>query len=241
MPELEHEHTPEAIAQRLSEPARASYLRDWVLGGIDGAVTTFAIVAGVAGAGLSHTVVIILGVANLVADGISMAAGNYSGVKAENDEYLKLRDMERRHIRATPEGEREEVRQLFHNKGFSGEDLERAVDVICADKERWVNFMLTEEYGAPKVHRSPISAALATFAAFVLCGAVPLLPYLMGAPKSFSLAAVATGIVFFAIGAMKSKWSMVRWWASGLETLAIGSAAAIAAYLIGDGLEKIVG
>ena len=239
--ELEHEHTPGAIAARLSEPPKRRFLRDWVLGGIDGAVTTFAIVAGVAGAGLSYSVVIILGVANLIADGISMAAGNYSGVKAENDEYHRLRQMERRHIARAPEGEREEVRQIFASKGFKGDDLERAVSVITADEERWIDFMLTEEFGLPKAERPPLPAALATFSAFVVCGAVPLLPYVFGAANGFAFATAGAGLVFFIIGALKSRWSTARWWASGVETLAIGAVAACAAYFIGDFLEKLAG
>ena len=162
-----------------------SYLRDWVYGGIDGAVTTFAIVAGVVGAELSNRVVLILGVANLVADGFSMAASNYSGTKTEHEEQAHLRAIEERHIEAVPEGEREEIRQIFRGKGFRGRDLERAVDVITADRERWVDTMLAEEYGLPKAVRSPLKAAASTFAAFVLCGAVPLLPFLVGAPASF--------------------------------------------------------
>jgi VIT1/CCC1 family predicted Fe2+/Mn2+ transporter len=236
--ELEHEHTPGAIAARLSEPPKPSFLRDWVLGGIDGAVTTFAIVAGVAGAGLSYSVVIILGVANLIADGISMAAGNYSGVKAENDEFRRLREMERRHIARTPDGEREEVRQIFAGKGFEGEDLERAVNVITADDERWIDFMITEEFGLPKAERPPLPAALATFSAFVICGAVPLVPYAFSVSGGFWYAAGGAGLVFFGIGALKSRWSTARWWASGAETLAIGAVAACAAYVIGDFLEK---
>ena len=104
--DIEHGHSPEAIAARLKGGPQVSYLRDWVFGGIDGAVTTFAIVAGVAGASLSTNIILILGAANLLADGFSMAAGNYSGVKAERDDYRRLREMELRHIAATPEGER---------------------------------------------------------------------------------------------------------------------------------------
>ena len=235
--DLEHMHTADAIAARLAAPPKPSFLRDWVLGGIDGAITTFAIVAGVAGAGLSHGVIIVLGIANLIADGISMAAGNYSGVKAENDDYKRLRDMELRHIEKTPDGEREEVRQIFMQKGFSGDDLDRAVDIITADQDRWIDFMLAEEFGAPKVEKPATQSALATFGAFVLCGAVPLIPYLFGAPAQLTIATLATGGVFFAIGSLKSKWSTSSWWISGLETLAIGLVAAATAYFIGDFLK----
>lgn len=239
MSRLEHDHTPSAIAARLSQPHKPNFLRDWVLGGIDGAVTTFAIVAGVAGAGLSYSVVIILGVANLIADGISMAAGNYVGVKAENDDYRRLRQIERRHIASAPDGEREEVRQIFARKGFEGDSLDEAVTIITADDERWIDFMLTEEYGMPRALRPPAPAALATFSAFVVCGAVPLIPFGLMASDGFAFAAAGAGFIFFVIGALKSRWSTARWWVSGAETLAIGVVAASAAYLIGRFLDGL--
>src|SRR3954452_16190510 len=152
---MEHEHTADAIRARLSEPPRQSYLRDWVYGGIDGTVTTFAVVAGVAGAELSTKTLLILGAANLFADGFSMAAANYSGTKAEIEEYAQVRHMEERHVELAPEGEREEIRQIFHAKGFRGAALDSAVDVITSKRQRWIESMMTEEHGLPRVSRSP--------------------------------------------------------------------------------------
>jgi vacuolar iron transporter family protein len=237
---MEHGHSREAIARRLARPPTVSYLRDWVYGGIDGAITTFAIVAGVVGAELSNRVVLILGLANVVADGFSMAASNYSGTKTEADERAHLRAVEERHIETVPEGEREEIRQIFRGKGFDGPELERAVDVITADTRRWVDTMLAEEYGLPKVVRSPLRAACSTFAAFMLCGLVPLLPFVVAAPSSFTLSILMTGVVFFLIGSGKSRWSPTSWWRSGSETLVIGMGAAALAYIIGYGLKSLV-
>lgn len=240
LPTLEHSHTPGAIAQRLGAGPRVSYLRDWVYGGIDGTVTTFAIMAGVVGANLSSTVVIILGVANLLADGFSMAAGNFTGTKAERDEYDQLRRMEERHIDLAPEGEREEVRQIFRAKGFAGDALENAVDVITKHRESWVETMMREEHGMPAVARDPLTAASYTFIAFVACGSVPLLPYVAGLASPEWTSAVMTGAVFFAIGSLRSRWSPKSWWRAGLETLLIGMAAASVAYVIGYGLKDLV-
>jgi VIT1/CCC1 family predicted Fe2+/Mn2+ transporter len=239
-PRIEHEHSPEAIAARLDKGPQTNYLRDWVLGGIDGAVTTFAVVAGVAGAELSTRIILILGAANLLADGFSMAAANFSGAKAENDDLRRLKEMEARHIAMAPLGEREEVRQIFAAKGFEGADLERVVDVITGDKERWIRLMLEEEHGAPKTERSPSKAALATFSAFLVCGSIPLLPFLWSAAAgSLMTATVMTGAVFFGIGALKSKWSTARWWMSGLETFTIGMVAAGFAYGAGALLKNV--
>ncbi len=237
---MEHGHSREAIARRFARPPAVNYLRDWVYGGIDGAVTTFAIVSGVVGADLSNRIVLILGFANVVADGFSMAASNYSGTKTEIEERALLRAVEERHIEAVPHGEREEIRQIYRRKGFEGADLERAVEIITADPRRWVDTMLAEEYGLPRAVRSPVKAAGSTFAAFMLCGLVPLLPFVVGAPASFELAVGMTGLVFFLIGSGKSRWSPVRWWRSAIETLVIGMGAAALAYLIGYALKTLV-
>ena len=239
-PRLEHGHKPSEIAKRLHQGPRVSYLRDWVYGGIDGTVTTFAIMAGVVGANLSSSVVVILGIANLLADGFSMAAANYTGTKAERDEYQQLRDMEERHVALAPEGEREEIRQIFKAKGFEGEALENAVGVITDHRERWIDTMMAEEHGMPAVLRSPMRAAIMTFVAFVLCGAVPLVPYVFMLAKPQLPSAIMAGITFFAIGSLRSHWSPAPWWRTGLETLAIGMLAAGVAYLVGDFLRGLV-
>ena len=230
---LEHDHSEDGIRARLAEDSRPNYLRDWVYGGIDGAVTTFAIVAGVVGAALSTKVILILGLANLLADGFSMAASNYSGTKTEVDDMRRLREVERKHIRMAPDGERQEIRQILRNKGLDGAALEQAVHAITSNEETWVNTMLVEEYGVAPVIRNPLRSALATFAAFVLCGAVPLLAYLTPLDDPFTVSLVMTAAVFFAIGTAKSVWSLQPWWRSGIETLVIGLAAAGMAYVVG--------
>ena len=240
LPRLEHSHTPGAIARRLNDGPRVSYLRDWVYGGIDGTVTTFAIMAGVVGASLSPGVVIILGIANLLADGFSMAAANYTGTKAEHDEYEQLRHMEERHVALAPEGEREEIRQIFRAKGFEGEALETAVNVITEQHERWIDTMMAEEHGMPAAIRSPLKAGLLTFIAFVVCGAIPLLPYALMLPSPEVPSAVMAGATFFFIGSFRSYWSPKVWWRTGLETLAIGMLAASVAYFVGDFLKSFV-
>lgn len=230
---MEHDHSPEAIRERLLAGPRHSYIRDWVYGGIDGSVTTFAVVSGVVGARLSPVVILIMGFANLVADGFSMAASNYLGTKAEQEDLKRLEVIEYRHIDTNPDGEREEVRQIFTEKGFEGEDLERVVELITSDRRRWVRTMLTEEYGLPHEVRSARLAALCTFSAFSVCGLVPLVPFILGVPRAFALSTVLTGVTFFVIGAVKAKWSTSAWWRSGLETLFVGSIAALLAYAAG--------
>jgi VIT1/CCC1 family predicted Fe2+/Mn2+ transporter len=235
---LEHSHTREEIQERLARDKRGNYLRDWIYGGIDGTVTTFAIVAGVVGADLPGTVVLVLGLANLIADGFAMGAGNYSATKADLDDFRRLLAIERKHIALEPSGEREEIRQIFALKGFSGAELERIVDVISSDEDLWTRTMAVEEYGLSPTVKSPILAALNTSAAFVLCGLVPLVSYLIAYSLAWSV--VATGLVFFGIGAAKSRWSLAGWAKSGLETLLIGMSAASLSFLIGFGLRAFV-
>ena len=230
---MEHEHTPEAIRARLARGPQSSYLRDWVYGGIDGSVTTFAVVTGVSGAHLSPTIILILGIANLLGDGFSMAASNYLGTRTERQEAEALRAQETRHIAIDPEGEREEVRQIFEGKGFTGDDLERVVDIVTADHERWIRFMLSEEHGLPQQIRSAMKAAWSTFGAFVVCGLVPLLPFVMHAQSALAISIAMTLIVFFVVGSTRSRWLVVSWWRAGLETLAVGSIAALLAYAVG--------
>jgi vacuolar iron transporter family protein len=237
---LEHGHHPGEIAERLEQGPKASYLRDLVYGGIDGTVTTFAIMAGVVGADLSAGVVIVLGIANLLADGFSMAAANYSSTKTEIEEYQQVRRMEERHVDLAPEGEREEVRQIFQAKGFEGEALETAVNVITEHRELWIDTMMTEEHGMPPVNRSPVRSALYTFLAFVLCGSVPILAYLLGLDNPLPVAMVMTGATFFAIGSLRSRWSPTQWWRAGLETFAIGMAAAGVAFVVGYLLQGLI-
>src|SRR4029079_14108474 len=156
---MEHAHTSEAIAERLSAGPKQNYLRDWIYGGIDGSVTTFAVVTGVVGAHLSPAIIVIMGLANLRGDGFSMAASNFLGTRSEHDDITRVEAIERRHIELAPEGEREEVRQIFAAKGFAGADLAGVGALIPSDPHRWVRTMLTEEYGLPLEPRSRWMAA----------------------------------------------------------------------------------
>ena len=230
----DHGHSPQEIAERINAPHGRGVLRDVVYGGIDGSVTTFAIVAGVAGAGLSPFVIVALGLANVLADGFSMAAGNYSGTKAELDNIRRIRAVEERHIALYPDGEREEVREILAQKGLSGGILNEATAEITSSTENWINLMIEGEYGLGSVDPHPMKAALATFFAFLVAGMIPLLPFLASVPNAFAISAWMTMAVFFAIGALKSRWSLAPWWRSGIETFLIGGLAALIAYLVGS-------
>ena len=242
---LEHDHTPDEVSARLGQQPAASYLHDFIYGAVDGAVTTFAVVAGAAGADLDETVVIILGGANLIADGFSMAISNFLGSRAERQRRERARRQEELHIRLVPEGEREEIRQIFASKGFEDRDLERVVEVITSDPELWAETMMREELGFASTARSEFRAALATFVAFLAIGFLPLMVYVydlatpgdVAAP--FVWSAAMTGIAFFVVGALKSRFVDQAWWRSALETLLVGGLAAVLAYVTGAILQNV--
>jgi VIT1/CCC1 family predicted Fe2+/Mn2+ transporter len=188
--------------------------------------------------------VIILGIANLVADGFSMAVSNFLGSRAERQRRELARSDEERQISEHPEGEREEIRQIFAAKGFAGEDLERVVDVITADRELWTDTMMSEELGFGPSEPNEVRAAASTFVAFVVVGALPLLVFLYDlivtdVADPFAWSAAMTGVAFFAVGALKSRFVDQAWWRSGAETLAVGGLAAALAYAAGVLLQGI--
>jgi vacuolar iron transporter family protein len=168
------------IFLREHEPANGRdflrhYLRDLVYGANDGIITTFAVVAGVAGAALSVRTVLILGTANLLADGFSMGASSFLSIRSE-----------------------EAVRRA---RG--------------------------EAVGEPY----PLRHGIATFVAFLIAGVVPLLPYVLAAPRHrFAVAVAATLVTLFVVGALRSTVTLLQWWRAGLEMLLVGAAAAAVAY-----------
>jgi VIT1/CCC1 family predicted Fe2+/Mn2+ transporter len=230
---LHAEHTPEAIAARIAAATEHSYLGDGVLGAIDGTVTTFAIVAAASGAGFSGGVALVFGLANVAADGFSMAVSNYLRAKADREVVERARAIEGHHIEHIPDGEREEIRQLFAGKGFEGRILDDIVEVITKDRERWIDTMVTEELGLRLETPHPVRAGLTTFFAFCGAGLVPLAAlWAFRGDDGFVASAIATAVTFFAIGLVKARVLGGRLLASGVETLLVGSCAATLAYAI---------
>jgi len=227
------------MANTKSEVTISSYLSDFVYGGIDGSVTTFAIVAGVTGASLSPTIVLILGFANLFADGFSMAVGNYLSTKSRKEYADKIRKSEEHSIIHIPEEETQEIRDIFAEKGFSGKQLEDAVEIITSNQDVWIDTMMKDEFGIFEDHTSPLKSALVTFVSFNLIGFIPLFAYVLSyfsesfRTNTFALSIVLTSIAFFIVGSVKGRFVGERWIISGLETVLIGGAAAIIAYVAG--------
>jgi len=244
MQESEHSHEPSAIRRRLAAKHRPSYLADAILGGIDGCVTTMAVVASVAGAGLPAAIAFVLGLASLVADAFSMGVSNYQAVKSEHDARERVRRQEERHVEHFPEGEREEVRAIYENKGFEGETLERAVETITQDRRHWVDMMIQEEHGLPLYGPSPTVAGIATFLVFILVGSLPLIPFLvpvLTGPELFLASGAVAAAALFGIGFVKGVILDMPRLRAGGETLLMGGGAAVIAFLFGYFLEPLIG
>jgi VIT1/CCC1 family predicted Fe2+/Mn2+ transporter len=243
-------HTPEAIAQAAAEEhggAGSQYIGDMVLGGLDGIVTTFAVVSGVAGANLGANVLMILGMANLFADGFSMATGSFLSLKSEREYYQKEKSRETWEVENFPEGEKAELAAIYRKQGYSETDSKRLVEIKTRNPGLWVDTMMVEELGMLPDDRTPLRSALATFSAFVLAGSIPLLVYLLGifipiaASTSFFVSLIMSGVALFILGSAKVVVTHRNPLRSGLEMLIVGSLAAAVAYLVGILLKGIVG
>jgi vacuolar iron transporter family protein len=223
-----------------------NWLPDFVYGGIDGAVTTFAVVMGVVGAELSSSVILILGFANLFADGLSMAAGKYSSDKAEIEQINLIKKKELQAIVDNPMEEKEEIREILREFGFKGKDLLKAEEIITSDPDTWVHMMLHHEFHILEDNIDPVKGALATFAAFLIIGIIPLFAYVLQAILKFGdsitlIATVASTLfALFIVGTVKTRFTAKHWALAGLETTGIGSLAAIVAYLVGAGIHNLV-
>lgn len=221
------------------------YLREFVYGGIDGAVTTFAVVAGAVGASLDPMVIIILGFANLFADGLSMSIGAYLSSKSEKENYQKHKNIEYWEVENIPKKEREEIVTIYKEKGFEGELLQKVVDVIVSDKDRWVNEMMKDELNMIEEVKSPFKIGLATLISFVVVGFIPLIVYMWdffyeANFNVFLWTCLLTAVAFVLVGALKSWVNQTGIWKSVLETLSLGFVAAMVAYFVGDILEALL-
>lgn len=247
-------HDPEASkkahegggAPEEHQTGHGQYLKSFVYGGLDGIVTTFAVVAGVAGANLSASLIFILGIANLIADGISMAFGDYLSTKAENEYMAAERVRETWEVQNYPDGEKKEMVELYMEKGIAPEDAKIAVDALSKHEKPWVDIMMVEELGLVENPESPLKNAMVTFGSFTLFGAIPVLIYVVAhfipffAARTFALACILTGITLFVLGTLKIYFTRQPWYRAGIEMLLLGGFAAAAAYLVGALLGRLV-
>jgi VIT1/CCC1 family predicted Fe2+/Mn2+ transporter len=223
------------------------HFEDFIYGSIDGAVTTFAVVAGVVGASLSPNIILILGFANMFADGFSMAVANYQSSNAQKEYVEMKRKREEWEIDNLQEQEKQEIRDIYAQKGFKDEFLEEIVRMITSRRKVWVDTMMKEELGLIEDKKRPVDSALSTFVGFNIVGLIPLIPFLVffglginANSEAFYFSVAATGTAFFIVGIIKGKIVQKSLLRSGLYTLIIGSIAASVAYLVGYALNLLI-
>jgi VIT1/CCC1 family predicted Fe2+/Mn2+ transporter len=226
-------------AEEEHKQAQGQYIKSLIYGGLDGIITTFAVVAGVAGAALSPAVVLILGFANLIADGLSMAIGDFLSTKAEKEYFLAEKAREEWEVEHFPEGEKREMIELYMDKGLDKKDAETITLILSKNKKPWISIMMSEELGIIEDDSSPLKNAVVTFISFIVFGFIPLLTYVVSkfipyiSSNKFLLASILTGLTLFTLGAVKVKITDKNWFLSGLEMFTVGGVAATAAYGIG--------
>jgi VIT1/CCC1 family predicted Fe2+/Mn2+ transporter len=244
LPELQATHKP-APRSRLSKPPQGeqdehsavrTYVRDLILGFNDGLVSVYAIVAGVAGAGLATGQIAIAGVAAATAGALSMGLGEYISTKSQAEYYANEADREREHIKKYPKLEREELLEMLEKKQYPAALIPPLADHIMSNEDRVVDFMMREEFGVgEESERSPFVAMGLVMVAFVVGAILPLVPFFFVTVSTAGLW-WATGLALaglFAAGAVKAITSGLKQWKSGAEMMALGALAAAITYGVG--------
>lgn len=237
-----HQAQGARAAEERHTTGRGKYIKSVIYGGLDGTITTFAAVAGVAGAALSPGIVLIMGLANLIADGLSMSIGDYLSSKSEAEYEAAERAREAWEVEHYPEGEKRELEEIYVQRGMNPEDAKAVVDIIAKDHHSWVDTMMVEELGIMPNDESPMGNAVATFLSFAVFGFLPIAAYVIALfipaleSARFPLACFLTGATLFGLGALKTSITGKNWLVSGLEMLGVGGVAAAAAYLVGMAL-----
>lgn len=228
---MTEQQTPKKAA---SKPLSA-FLPDVVYGGNDGIVTTFAVVAGTVGAGMPPYVIVILGLSNLVGDGLSMASGAFLSLKAEADRYSLIEAQERTAIEQRPEDSKAALRDALEEKGLDATASRSAVKALTLSPTLWLEAMLHHRHSL--VHdpaTRPALHGLATFCSFLFFGSIPLIPYVLGAGNGrFSVAIASTFAALTLLGITRSVVTRRRLLLGTLEILAVGAVSTGVAYLIG--------
>jgi len=229
------------------------YVKAIVFGGLDGILTSFAIVAGSAGGSLSPSVVLVLGFSNVFADALSMGVGEFLSSKAHNEWVLSERKREQWELENYPEGEIQEMIDIYVQRGMSLPDATMVISRMSKYPEFFVDIMMAEELQlqVPEdTHKEDsMKEGFVMFCAFAFFGSLPLLGYVIipaafpDLPEEalFTSACVVTGLVLFVMGCVKSMFSSTHWFVSGTETLMLGGACATVAYVIGQYVEEKTG
>jgi VIT1/CCC1 family predicted Fe2+/Mn2+ transporter len=214
---------------------RVNWLRDVILGGQDGLVNILGIILGVIAGGGSKTVLLAAGFAAAITESISMGAVGYTSAGSQRDYYRSERQREISEMERMPEAERQEIREIYARKGFSGELLDRVVATITADYDRWLETMMEEELHLQPVESTDIlRSSVVIFIATLVGHLIPLVPFLwLAQMPALVLALVLSAIVLFGVGVYSALTLVGSWWQMGLRMLVIGLGAAAVGFFVG--------
>lgn len=213
----------------------SDFLRDIVIGMSDGLTVPFALAAGLTGAIADSSIIVIAGIAEIVAGSIAMGLGGYLAGKTEQDHYFSELKREEDEVERVPEMEKEEVRQFFENLGLSSEMQKMATEEISKDKKQWIDFMMKFELGLdepdPKRARK---SALNIGVSYAVGGIIPLLPYffIANSREAIIYSVIATLICLFFFGYFKSRMTGVPVLSGAVKVMLIGAVAAVCAYIV---------
>ncbi|MFZ5535205.1 MAG: VIT1/CCC1 transporter family protein [Patescibacteria group bacterium] len=230
------------LATEHKRTAFSQYLREIVYGGNDGIVTTFAVVAGFAGAqqdpvtsSVPVITVLLFGLANLFADGLSMGLGSFLSLRADQEVYRNEKAKEHHEILHEPEGEFAETITILHNKGFSEKDATTLASIYRTNPSYWTEFMMKDELEMTNPEgEKPIVVAVATFLAFICFGTIPLVPYMIHMGSNvFLYSVIATASALLLLGALRAGVTQRKPFQTISETLLVGGISALVAYVVG--------
>ncbi len=204
------------------DEAGGEWLRDLILGGQDGLVNVLGLVLGVATATNDARIVIIAGLAAMFAEGISMGAVAYTSAKATNEFYEKEKRRELKEIQEVPDEERDEVREIYYNKGFRGKQLEMIVSKLTANRDQWLRVMMEEELKLQSPIETPLQSAITVTIAALIGALFPLIPFfMMPIDQAIWVTVPFSLLILFVAGAVKGRFTKVSWLRSGLELAVI--------------------
>ncbi len=220
----------------------SEYLKEIVYGGNDGIITTFAVIAGFAGANnqdagsIALWTVLLFGLANLLADGTSMGLGDFLSVRSQKEVYKKSKNKELAEIKNNPEFEKKETTYLLKQKGFNDEDAKKITELYSKNEKYWVEFMMNHELEIPNPEsENALRNAVATFISFVTFGSIPLIPFVVfqDASLAFNYSIVATVLALIILGFVRGYTTKENKLKSVLEIVFVGGIAGSVAFSVG--------
>jgi len=238
-----HDIKNAGAAEELHGGDVSEYIQSIVFGGLDGIITTFAVIVAAVAGGLTYGTILIITFSNLLGDAIGMGIGDFISSKAEEDAAEAERNREAWEVANKPEDEKKEMVDIYVAKGYSPQDAREVVDLLFQSKDAFLDIMLVEELGIMPAEGGPsaIKSGFITFGAFIVMGAIPALPYLFSGTYNhratydgvFGAGIALFAITLFILGAFRGRITGKRWYLTGLTMLINGSVTTAIAFVLG--------